>query len=145
LLGGDTEPSTAEHAIHAALTLYALHQQSKSAQMHQSGVSLGQAVRRLGQAQASEEATLRRFHALGTASSFEELVYHLRGLVTQLRGATPPIPLDYGQLAVDLRQLQAATRAPAVRLRWGRDYHRRPTSEKTTTSEQTSDQETGDQ
>ncbi len=47
---------------------------------------------------------------------------HARGLVTQFRAA--PIPLDYGQFAVDLLDWQDPTRRTGVRLRWGRDYYR---------------------
>jgi CRISPR system Cascade subunit CasB len=122
LMGRDGQASRAERAAYAALTLYAVHQQSQPNPMHRSGGSMGSAARRLGAVLGNEEAVLRRFHALGTATSFEESLHHARGLVTQLRGAQ--IPLDYGRLAVDLHRLQIADRAPGVRLAWGRDYYR---------------------
>ena len=122
LLGHTDEPSAAERAAHAAITIYAVHQQSRVEPMHRKGVSLGAAVRLLGQKTASEEATLRRFHALGTASSLPETMHHLRGLATQLRGAS--VGLDYGRLARDLNRLQNRRTAPGVRLEWGRDYYR---------------------
>jgi CRISPR system Cascade subunit CasB len=115
------EPTAAERAAHAALTLYAVHQQSQVKPMHVGGRGLGGAVRTLGR-QVNEAAVRRRFEALGTAATFPELMTHARGLVTQLRSAG--IPLDYGQLAEDLVGLQTPSTAARVRLRWGRDYHR---------------------
>lgn len=118
----DDEVTPAEFAAHAALTLYALHQQSRSQPMHRRGTGLGAAVRELGRATSAEAAVRRRFEALGTAATFPELLHHARGLVRQLRSAG--LPLDYGRLTRDLLDWQDPARASAVRLRWGRDYHR---------------------
>jgi CRISPR system Cascade subunit CasB len=121
--GTPDEPTADERAAHAALTLYAVHQQSQTAPMHRSGHGLGRSVRELVRPDKSnEKAVRRRFEALGTASTFAELMEHARGLVRQLRSAG--VPLDYGQLADDLAALQDPTSASGVRLRWGRDYHR---------------------
>lgn len=119
---GDDDRTTAEeNAVHAALTLYALHQQSNSGTaMHKRGASFGRATSRLAK-EAGEPGVLRRFHALGTASSFEETLHHARGLITQFR--QKKIPLDYGQFAVDLACLQNVAAADGVRLNWGRDYY----------------------
>ncbi len=122
LLGRGDDPSPYERAAHAAITGYAVHQQSQSQSMHRAGRSLGAAIRALGQGHASEEAVRRRFQALGTASSWAETLHHLRGLLTQLRGAG--IALDHGRLARDLRRLQQTRTADGVRLAWGRDYYR---------------------
>src|SRR5687767_6059820 len=46
-LAGGARPSSAEHAAHAALTLYATHQQSSSTPMHVPAVSFGRAVGQL--------------------------------------------------------------------------------------------------
>lgn len=116
------EPSRTEIAAHAALTLYALHQQSRPLPMHQGGHGLGRAVRRLQLASGSEAAVRRRFNALGTAATFPEVRHHARGLVLQLRAAD--IPLDYGLLADQLVWLQSSQGAQRVRLRWGRDFYR---------------------
>jgi CRISPR system Cascade subunit CasB len=127
LLGRDDAPSPYETAIHASVTLHAIHQQSQRVRMHQLGYPLGRAVRLLtkrvsGDVPGNDSPVMRRFHALATASSLPETTHHLRGLVTQLRGEA--IPLDYGLLARDLRRLQHQRTAPGVRLQWGRDYHR---------------------
>lgn len=132
-------PSPAERAAHAALTLYATHQQSRTEAMHQPGVGLGTAVRRLGLASGAEEAVRRRFDAAATATVLAETVHHLRGLVTQLRAHR--VGLDYGRLADDLDQLQQPGGADRVRLHWARQYYRTPydpttTSESSTTAEE---------
>ena len=120
-------PTVEEIAIHATLTLYAVHQQSKVESMHRRGAGLGHAVRRLearaGQPGSSDVSPVRRrFDALATSQSVSEARHHLRGLVGQL--SANGIPLDYGMLAEDLHDLQIAHRAPSVRLRWARQYYR---------------------
>lgn len=135
LVGRRDGPSPHESAAHAAITVFAVHQQSRSEPMHRGGQSLGAAVRLLGQRTGAEDAVRRRFHALGTASSLPETLHHLRGLVTQLRSAG--IALDYGRLARDLRRLQDPRYADEVRLAWGRAYHRTPTASSEDTQQQT--------
>jgi CRISPR system Cascade subunit CasB len=127
LIGRGDAATTYETAIHATLTLHAVHQQSQRVRMHQLDYGLGRSVRLLakrgtGEPAKNDNPVLRRFHALGTASSLPETTHHLRGLVTQLRSEA--IPLDYGLLARDLRRLQDPYTASSVRLQWGRDYHR---------------------
>jgi CRISPR system Cascade subunit CasB len=120
--GAGDEPTDTERAVHAAMTLYAVHQQSQAAPMHRGGYGMGRSVRLLGERTNAKDAVRRRFEALGTAATFAELMQHSRGLVRQLRSAA--IPLDYGQFADDLVALQSPAGADGVRLRWGRDYHR---------------------
>ncbi|QTR06433.1 type I-E CRISPR-associated protein Cse2/CasB, partial [Saccharothrix algeriensis] len=69
-------PTAAETAAHVAMTLYAVHQQSQRKRMHQRGYGLGRAVRLLhpGEFGAIVPPVLRRFQALGTAQSLEEIV-----------------------------------------------------------------------
>lgn len=115
-------PTPEEWAAHTALTLYAMHQQSRDKAMHVRGRGFGQAVRRLAVGNR-ERAVRRRFEAVGTAITFAEAAHHLRGLITQLR--PEKIPLDYGQLADDLLQFQVRRRGgpDAVRRRWARQYY----------------------
>jgi CRISPR system Cascade subunit CasB len=116
------------------MTLYALHQQSKTTAMHEAAVagragnSLGTAVARLlrtaddpsRRRDPDRVASLRRrFNALVTASTTAELVHHLRGLVQQLRAHD--ISLGYGRLAADLVAFQNPNRVDVVRRRWARD------------------------
>lgn len=122
LRGADDAPSRAETASHLALTMYALHQQGRTTQMHVAGVGVGTAIRRLmASGVVSEQAVRRRFVALATAREAPEAVIHLRGLVTQFRGRD--IPLDYGQLARDVYGLMHPETANPVRLHWGRQLH----------------------
>lgn len=119
---GSDAPTAGERAVHTSITLYAVHQQSRSETMHVRGYGLGRSVRLLASATQAESAVRRRFDAAATATSFDEVVHHLRGLVTQLRAHR--VPLDYGHLADDLLQLQDPRTVDAVRLRWGRQYYR---------------------
>jgi CRISPR system Cascade subunit CasB len=117
------EPSRAEHASHAALCLFALHQQSWPGRAHLPGVSFGTAVARLREAESrSADAVTRRFMAVATAVSIDEVLVHIRGLITQLRGIRQG--LDYARLADDLLGLLSPSTATPVRLAWGRDYYR---------------------
>lgn len=119
------EPSRAEQATHAALTLFAKHQQSMTAPAHQHSASFGQAVGRLARTEErSQQAVTRRFMAVATAGSVGEMLTHMRGLVTQLRSAK--IGFDYARLADDLLGLLVPDRAQRVRLAWGRDFYRTP-------------------
>ncbi|WP_432107690.1 type I-E CRISPR-associated protein Cse2/CasB [Streptomyces sp. AA1529] len=129
-------------AEHAALTLFALHQQSQPSSMHRAGVELGTAARRLhtpaakggkqgdrspSEAQGepasgkfSEEAVDRRMNQVATATDRTELVAHLRGLVTMLRGIGQP--LDYTQLLQDIERWHYTDARVRIRARWGSHY-----------------------
>jgi CRISPR system Cascade subunit CasB len=111
-----------ENAVHHALTLYAAHQQGQSATMHQPGISLGDACAQLAGRHHSREPIERRFTAVATADSVDDLAAHLRGLVTLLRGHG--LPLDYERLVADLRWWADAPHRSRVRHRWGRDFYR---------------------
>ena len=125
-VGKTDEATPGEKAVHAAMTLYAVHQQSKTAPMHQGGPSLGRAMGKLAKAKATPGAAVassavkRRFDALVTSQSFEGLLFHARGLIQQLRAEN--VALDYGRFAEDLRKLQIPRFADSVRRQWGRDY-----------------------
>ena len=119
------EPTYEERAVHAAMCLYALHQQGRLEGMHRSGRGLGAAVRVLtGPEAAPDSAVRRRFAKILTATSMPEALHHLRGLVTQFRSAQPPIALDYGMLADDLYTMQFPDGLDTVALRWSRQYYR---------------------
>lgn len=120
----------AERALHTAVTLFAVHQQSQRDQrMHTLGTTFAAAVQWLAIVSANEETVHRRFAALGTAATYEELIYHARSLITQLRGAK--IGFDYGVFADDLLLFQRIDPLPSglsgaehVRALWGREYWR---------------------
>lgn len=110
-------------AEHAALTLFAVHQQSQSRPMHSVGEHIGTALLKLrGRVRSTgDPGTLdRRVDAAATAASAEELVFHLRGLVAHLR--RHQLPLDYSQLVQDIADWPTAFGQARVRRRWGANY-----------------------
>jgi CRISPR system Cascade subunit CasB len=128
----DGTPSYAENAVHAALTLYALHRQGKGEiandnardeNGNSSGKSFGSAVARLiSPDRSNEQAVKRRFDAVATASDFKELTHHARGLIQLLKANN--ITMDYPRFARDLHFYQIPGYADKVRLRWGEDFYR---------------------
>ncbi|WP_436536024.1 type I-E CRISPR-associated protein Cse2/CasB [Actinoplanes sp. HUAS TT8] len=126
-----------EHAVHDAVSLYALHQQSRRERMHVNGRGLGRAVADLIQASGGPDGVRRRFAALGTASTYSESIYHLRGLITMLRGHQ--IPLDYGLLAEDLRTLRRPGGRQQVQATWGRESFRNRVQTTTESDSSTAD------
>ncbi len=117
------EPAPAEVAAYDALTLFALHQQShRSQRMHRRDYSFGRSCRLLQKHTGARDAVRRRFTAVSTATTSEELLHHARGLIQQLRAEG--IPLDYGRFALDLYRLRFPAAADRVRLSWGRDFYR---------------------
>ncbi|WP_214364580.1 type I-E CRISPR-associated protein Cse2/CasB [Pseudonocardia sp. H11422] len=119
----DTGPSIDERAAHVALTLFAVHQQSRGERMHRRGRGLGDALRSLhtGAPNDIPDPLLRRFRMLGTADSFTELTHHLRGAVQLLRAGG--VALDYGRLADQLVAWQRFG-PDHVQLTWGREFYR---------------------
>lgn len=137
LRGSGDAPSADEFAATSALSLFALHQQSKRKQsMHRRDDKhrLGRAAHTL-MLRSDSDGVQRRMQALVRSGSFEAVLEHLRALVTQLRAAE--IPLDYAQLAVDLREVQHPGRIHRARERWSRDFHRPIPSTSTDPSDQT--------
>lgn len=128
LEGRGEEPSWAEWAVHASMTLYAVHQQSQDMPMYKVGrdYGIGSAVRRMVAKNPEKYANLkdgempRRFVAFATADSLSETLHYARQLVQQLRATA--VPLDYGLLAGQLYDLQNPYRRDSVRIAWGRGY-----------------------
>lgn len=127
LKGIDVE--RAEAALHLAVPLWALHQQSKrNASMHAwgkaglpgSGPQLGAAVRRLMPPDELDEALRRRFVRAGNAHDIDGLTVRLREIILLLRARDQP--LDYGRLAEQLYLWQAPAARDAVRRAWGRSF-----------------------
>ncbi|MEV5988869.1 type I-E CRISPR-associated protein Cse2/CasB [Streptomyces sp. NPDC052051] len=116
----------AEDAVHVALTLWALHQQSRSTGMHQphhrdKPAGLGAAVRRLMPAGDIDEAVLKRLVRAGTAPHLGALAQRLREIVMLLR--RDDLPMDYTLLAGQLYLWQLPGGREAVRRAWGRSFH----------------------
>lgn len=130
------EPTRAEQAVHTALTMYAVHQQSRRERQHVRGVGLGEATQKLARQRASvdavgglDEPTVQRLHRVSMAQTPTLRADALRALVTLMRSAHPPVGLDYGRLAEDLFWLQFPGATSQVHLRWGRGLHRSRTDD----------------
>jgi CRISPR system Cascade subunit CasB len=124
LRGHGDLPSRGERAAIAALGLFARHQQSQRAlPMHASGNSFGRGLQQLTANDVVGPGASRRFNSLMAAHAFDSQVWHLRALLTMLRSANPPLPVDFAALARDLYLIQNPSRADGVRLRWSRDFY----------------------
>jgi len=132
LQGTGVKPSPGERAVHTTLTLFALHQQGKNIRlkcMNESGVTVGGAIRQMiRQKPEREEAIKRRFMVAVTADSYEELAWHLRGIVQLLRAEE--IKLDYPNLAKNIFHFQFADYRDSIRLQWGRQLYWQPLRER---------------
>ncbi|MFE9334869.1 type I-E CRISPR-associated protein Cse2/CasB [Streptomyces sp. NPDC006925] len=129
--GPDSE--RADTAVHLAVTLYALHQQShRTARMHVPGRRLGGAVRALMPRGEIDEPLRRHFVRVAGATSSNVLAYRLRELVLLLRSESEP--LDYARLADQIEQALDPGRRLKVRQEWGREFHSwRPPEDETAT------------
>ncbi|MFC9595702.1 type I-E CRISPR-associated protein Cse2/CasB [Streptomyces sp. NPDC056944] len=122
----EQELERAEEALLMTFTLWALHQQSRSAGVHQldktgSPQGLGAAVRRLMPAGEIDDALRKRLVRAGKASDLATLAQRLRDIVLLLR--REDVPLDYSLLAGQLYQWQWPGGMDAVRTAWGRSFH----------------------
>ena len=118
-------PTWEEIAVHTAMTLYAVHQQSRTEHMFSPGVGLGSAARRLIGSPDEENPSARaRFNALVTSTTVAELRHHLRSFVSLLRARG--IALDHAMLADDVLRFQQPGGAKKVRLAWARQYYSLP-------------------
>lgn len=118
-----TDVTEAESAVYSAMTLFAMHQQSKGQSVNQSGVSFGKAAGRLVRSNDSK-ALKGRFNAVITSSDVIELTHHIRGLIQMMRSSEPVIGFDYPQFAKDLYNYQFPDGRRNVILRWGQDFYR---------------------
>ena len=123
--GAGDAPTWEEIAVHTAMTLYAVHQQSRTEPMFSPGVGLGSAARRLiGPPDEENPSARARFNALVTSTTVAELRHHLRGFVSLLRARG--IALDHAMLADDVLRFQQPGGAKKVRLAWARQYYSLP-------------------
>lgn len=124
----------AENAIHAVLTLYALHKQGKDISLHSSGQKapgFGHALARLRSGDSDKDAAIvRRFNTLATADDLVELTYHARGLIQLLRASDTPVMFDYARLAKELCDFQiSAELRRKVIFNWGVAFYKTKKSE----------------
>ena len=123
--GAGDAPTWEEIAVHTAMTLYAVHQQSRTEPMFSPGVGLGSAARRLiGPPDEENPSARARFNALVTSTTVAELHHHLRSFVSLLRARG--FALDHAMLADDVLRFQQPGGAKKVRLAWARQYYSLP-------------------
>ena len=106
------------------MTLYAVHQQSRSECMFVPGRGLGRAAHELVGTDEENPSARARFNALVTSTTVAELRHHLRNLVSLLRSRG--IALDHAMLADDIVRFQRPGGAKSVRLAWARQYYSLP-------------------
>jgi len=119
-----------EYAVHAALTLFAVHRQGTSID-GLSGGTLGAAVAKLRNGD-NDDAITRRFNSTVTSATIAELCAHARSLVQLLR--SKGINMDYPKFAQELYVWQFDPEK--VRLNWGRDYWRKNMNQKEDSSDE---------
>lgn len=119
-----------ERSIILTLQLFALHQQGNNQSVNLQADSkskavsknLGASLSRLRQIGDDSKAIDRRFNAMITATSFDELADHLRHMIKLLKSKTDT-GVNYPQLAQDLFWFQKGQQS-SVRLKWSRAYYR---------------------
>lgn len=117
-----TNVERAQRAVYGALTLWALHQQSKGEDMHEDrGNNVGAAVRRLMPSGEIDDQLRKRLVRAAAAPNFAQLLVRLRGIVQLLR--QKGVAMDYAELASQLYRWQQPGGAAAVRREWGRGFH----------------------
>ena len=122
--GAGDAPTWEEIAVHTAMTLYAVHQQSRTEPTFSPGVGLGSAAHDLVGRDEENPSARARFNALVTSTTVAELRHHLRGFVSLLRARG--IALDHAMLADDVLHFQQPGGAKKVRLAWARQYYSLP-------------------
>ena len=122
--GAGDAPTWEEIAVHTAMTLYAVHQQSRTEPMFRPGIGLGSAAHDLVGRDEENPSARARFNALVTSTTVAELRHHLRGFVSLLRARG--IALDHAMLADDVLRFQQPGGAKKVRLAWARQYYSLP-------------------
>lgn len=131
------------NAEHHALVLFGFHQQSSSTKVHRKGASLGAAIWQLRDRFSSDAVDARFFRAV-TAEDLNELAFHLRGLVTQLRSLDPVPAIDYSALVEDLTRWQNPAQIDRIRRKWGSQYHRAGVESETSRGDSSSKEGAGD-
>ncbi len=117
-----------EKAILSTLQLYALYRQGKKASARECAQETGykNIGHSLGALRRGENSVAmdRRFNALVTATTYNELIHHLRQMIQLLKSKTSgEEAIDFGRLAQDLYGFLIG-RDESMRLIWARAYYR---------------------
>lgn len=125
--------SKKEIAVLTTLQFYALYRQGKKAPVSQRTEeqetkearpsNMGYSLNAL---RAGDHTTAmdRRFNALVTAATYDELIHHLRQMTNLLKAkSSGEVEIDFGKLAQDLYGFLMG-RDESIRLNWARAYYR---------------------
>jgi CRISPR system Cascade subunit CasB len=120
--------SKKEIAILTTLQLYAMYRQGKQAPARENGQEKGSknigyslSALRVGDSTAAID---RRFNALITATTYDELIHHLRQMLKLLKSKmSSETNIDFGRLAQDLYKFLVG-KDENIRLSWARAYYR---------------------
>ncbi len=124
-LGTDAKISSEEQAILTTLQLYALHQQGLSASVimdsDEGYKNIGYSLKHIRKGEDIKSLD-RRFNTMITSSTFEELTYHLRHLISLLKSRRSETKINYAKLAEDLFWYLRGNQE-SLRLAWSRAYY----------------------
>lgn len=129
-----------EKAIITSLQIFALHQQGNSqsvfleADDENKYKNIGYALKVL-RTDENQKSTDRRFNAMISADTFEELTIHLRQLVSLLKSRSDQ-KVNYAKLAQDLYYLQIPSMRENIKLSWAKEYYRFNNQEKNNKGEE---------
>ncbi len=121
----DAKISAEEQSILTALQLYALHQQGGEVSVlmdSEDGYkNMGYSLKHIRKGD-DIKSTDRRFNAMITSSSFEELTHHLRHLINLLKSRSSEAKVNYAKLSEDLYWYLRGNQE-GLRLAWSRAYY----------------------
>lgn len=123
-LGKSAKLTHAEKAILSTLEIYAIHQQGQSESVNEEGEywqNLGYALANLRNTENTSSMD-RRFNAVVTSSTFEELIYHLRQMIKLLKSKAKNTKVNYPLLAKDLYQMLLGYQEE-ICFSWARRYY----------------------
>lgn len=117
-----------EKVLLTVLQLYSLHQQGSSQSVNYKRSEDEKYTRNLGESlkflrtKDHEISSDRRFNAMMTSSTFDELAYNLRQLISLLKARTSE-KVDYVRLTGDLYRYINGQRE-SIRLEWAQSYYK---------------------
>lgn len=129
-----------EKAIITTLQIFSIHQQGNSqsvfleADDENKYKNIGYALKVL-RTDENAKSTDRRFNAMISTDTFEDLTFHLRQLVSLLKSRSDQ-KVNYAKLAQDLYYLQIPSMRENIKLSWAKEYYRFNNQEKNNKGEE---------
>lgn len=129
-----------EKAIITTLQIFSIHQQGNSqsvfleADDENKYKNIGYALKVL-RTDENAKSTDRRFNAMISTDTFEDLTFHLRQLVSLLKSRSDQ-KVNYAKLAQDLYYFQIPSMRENIKLSWAKEYYRFNNQEKNNKGEE---------